>query len=100
MRKQETRVITGNGCSAYAVRLCRPDVVALYPITPQSEIVEQLTKFKADGVLDAEMVEVEGENSAMNTVTAACVAGGRVYTATASYGLAYMYDAMMQTAGY
>jgi pyruvate ferredoxin oxidoreductase alpha subunit len=100
MRKQETRVITGNACSAYTVRLCRPDVVALYPITPQSEIVEQLTRFKADGLLDAEMIEVEGENSAMNSVTAACVAGGRVYTATASYGLAFMYDAMMQTSGY
>jgi pyruvate ferredoxin oxidoreductase alpha subunit len=100
MRKQETRVITGNACSAYTVRLCRPDVVALYPITPQSEIVEQLTRFKADGQLDAEMIEVEGENSAMNSVTAACVAGGRVYTATASYGLAFMYDAMMQTSGF
>jgi len=100
MRKHETKVITGNACSAYAVQLCRPDVIALYPITPQSEVVEQLTKFKADGTLAAEMVEVEGENSAMNTVTAACVAGGRVYTATASYGLVYMYDAMMQTAGY
>jgi pyruvate ferredoxin oxidoreductase alpha subunit len=100
MRKQETRVITGNGCSAYAVRLCRPDVVALYPITPQSEIVEQLTRFKADGQLDAEMIEVEGENSAMNSVTAACIAGGRTYTATASYGLAFMYDAMMQTSGF
>ena len=77
MRKQETRVITGNACSAYAVRLCRPDVVALYPITPQSEVVEQLTRFKADGQLDAEMIEVEGENSAMNSVTAACVAGGQ-----------------------
>ena len=100
MRQQETRVITGNACSAYAVRLCRPDVVALYPITPQSEVVEQLTRFKADGKLEAEMIEVEGENSAMNSITAACVAGARVYTATASYGLAFMYDAMMQTAGF
>lgn len=100
LRKQETRVLTGNACSAYAVRMCRPDVVALYPITPQSEIVEQLTRFKADGLLEAEMIEVEGENSAMNSITAASTAGARVYTATASYGLAFMYDAMMQTAGY
>jgi pyruvate ferredoxin oxidoreductase alpha subunit len=100
MRKQETRVITGNACSAYAVRLCRPDVVALYPITPQSEVVEQLTRFKADGQLEAEMIEVEGENSAMNSITAASACGGRVYTATASYGLVYMYDAMCQTSGY
>lgn len=100
MRKHETRVITGNACSAYAVRICRPEIVSLYPITPQSEIVEQLTRFKADGSLEAEMIEVEGENSAMNSVTAACVAGARVYTATSSYGLAFMYDAMMQTAGF
>lgn len=100
LRKQETRVLTGNACSAYAVRMCRPDVVALYPITPQSEIVEQLTRFKADGLLEAEMIEVEGENSAMNSITAASTAGARVYTATASYGLAFMYDAMMQTSGY
>jgi pyruvate/2-oxoacid:ferredoxin oxidoreductase alpha subunit len=59
IRKQETKVITGNACSAYAVKLCRPDVIALYPITPQSEVVEQLTKFKADGQIDAEMVEVD-----------------------------------------
>jgi len=93
-------VITGNACSAYAVRLCRPDVIALYPITPQTEIVEQLSRFKADGQLDAEMVEVEGENSAMNAVTAAACAGARAYTATSSYGLALMYDAMMVTASY
>ncbi|HSW58151.1 MAG TPA: pyruvate ferredoxin oxidoreductase [Dehalococcoidales bacterium] len=100
MRKFETRVITGNASAAYAVRLCRPEIVALYPITPQSEVVEQLTRFKADGELAAEMIEVEGENSAMNAVTAASVAGARVFTATASYGLAFMYDAMMQTSGY
>jgi pyruvate/2-oxoacid:ferredoxin oxidoreductase alpha subunit len=100
MRKQETRVITGNACSAHAVRLCRPDVVALYPITPQSEVVEQLTRFKADGQLAAEMIEVEGENSAMNSVTAACIAGGRAYTASSSYGLVFMYDAMLIAASY
>jgi pyruvate ferredoxin oxidoreductase alpha subunit len=100
MRKQEQRVITGNACTSYAVRLCRPEVIALYPITPQSEVVEQLTRFKADGLLDAEMIEVEGENSAMNAVTAASSTGVRVYTATSSYGLAFMYDAMMQTAGF
>jgi pyruvate ferredoxin oxidoreductase alpha subunit len=100
MRKQETRVMTGNSCSAYAVRLCRPDVVALYPITPQSEVVEQLTRFKADGQLAAEMIEVEGENSAMNSVTAASIAGGRAYTASSSYGLVFMYDAMLVAASY
>ena len=49
MRKQETRVITGNACSAYAVKLCRPDVVALISHYAQSEIVEQLTRLKPTG---------------------------------------------------
>jgi pyruvate/2-oxoacid:ferredoxin oxidoreductase alpha subunit len=80
--------------------LCRPEVVAAYPITPQSEIAEQLSQFVADGVLDAEYVEVEGENSAMNVVLAASVAGARVFTATSSYGLVFMYDALQEASGF
>jgi len=63
-RKSDTRTITGNAATAYGVMLCRPDVIALYPITPQTEVVELLSRFRADGVIDAEMIEVEGENSA------------------------------------
>jgi pyruvate ferredoxin oxidoreductase alpha subunit len=96
----QRKVVTGNGAAAHAALLCRPDVVAAYPITPQSEVIEQLARFVADGSLDAEYVTVEGENSAMNVVTAASMAGGRVFTATSSYGLVYMYDALLQTAGY
>jgi pyruvate ferredoxin oxidoreductase alpha subunit len=99
-RKSEPRVITGNAAAAYGVMLCRPDVLASYPITPQTEVVEQLARFKADGLIDAETIEVEGENSAMNAVTAAASAGGRAFTATSSYGLAFMYDAMMVAASY
>lgn len=98
LRKQETRIITGNGAAAYGAMLCRPEVIAIYPITPQSEVGEQLSRFVADGVLDAEMVEVEGENSAMNTVAAAATCGSRVFTGTSSYGLVYMYDAILETA--
>jgi pyruvate/2-oxoacid:ferredoxin oxidoreductase alpha subunit len=98
--ERQTKVITGNGAAAWAAMLCRPDVVAAYPITPQSEVIEQLAKFHADGVLDCEYVTVEGENSAQNVVCAATMAGGRAFTATSSYGLVYMYDAMFNTAGY
>jgi pyruvate ferredoxin oxidoreductase alpha subunit len=98
--KGQVRVITGNAVGAYAAMLCRPEVVAAYPITPQSEIAEQLAQFKADGILDAEYVEVEGENSAMNVVLAASVAGARVFTATSSYGLVFMYDALQETSGF
>lgn len=98
--KGERRTITGNAAAAYGVMLCRPDVVALYPITPQTEVVEQLSRFYADGLLDAEMVEVEGENTAMNVVAAAAMAGARVFTATSSWGLSFMYDALLQTSGF
>ena len=100
LENRSRRVLTGNAAAAYAVRLCRPDVVSLYPITPQTEIIEQLEKFHADGSLDCEMVTVEGENSAQNVVCGAALAGSRVFTATSSWGLAFMYDAMLQTAGY
>jgi pyruvate/2-oxoacid:ferredoxin oxidoreductase alpha subunit len=100
MNKEKIRTLTGNAAAAYGAMLCRPDVVALYPITPQSEVIEELANFYAEGVLDAEMVEVEGENSAINIVTAASMAGGRVFTATSSWGLAFMYDGMLQASGF
>src|SRR4030042_5421503 len=80
--------------------LCRPQVISSYPITPQSEVVETLSRFQANGILDAEMVEVEGENSAMNIVAAASLCGVRVFTASSSWGLAFMYDAVLQAAGF
>ena len=97
---KSAKVITGNGAAAYGAMLCRPDVVAAYPITPQSELIEQLARFHADGILDCEYVTVEGENSAQNVVCGASMAGGRAFTATSSYGLVYMYDAMFNTAGF
>lgn len=100
LKPEQRRVITGNGAAAHAVRLCRPGVIATYPITPQSEVIETLENFHVNGLLDCEMVAVEGENSAQNIVCAAAMAGERVFTATSSYGLVFMYDAMLQTAGY
>jgi len=93
------KVMTGNAAAAIGATLSRPDVVAAYPITPQTEIIEQLSKFHANGELDAEMITVEGENSAMNAVMAASLAGGRVFTATSSWGLVFMYDAVLAAAG-
>jgi pyruvate ferredoxin oxidoreductase alpha subunit len=94
------KVLTGNYVAANAARLCRPEVVSLYPITPQSEVAEQMSAYIANGELDAEIVEVEGENSAMNVVCAASMAGARTFTATSSYGLVFMYDTLLQTAAY
>lgn len=95
----QVKVITGNAAAAIGATLCRPDVVAAYPITPQTEVIEKLSEFHSQGILDAELITVEGENSAMNSVTAASAAGGRVFTATSSWGLVFMYDAVLSAAG-
>jgi pyruvate/2-oxoacid:ferredoxin oxidoreductase alpha subunit len=77
MLKGESKVLTGNQAAAYGVLLCRPDVICAYPITPQSEVVTTLSQFSADGLLDAEMVEVEGELSALSVLLGASAAGAR-----------------------
>lgn len=97
--KGELKVLDGNKAAAYAVRLCKPDVIAIYPITPQTTLLEQLCQFKAEGLLDAEMVEVEGENSAMGTLIGNAAAGGRGFTSTSSMGLAFMYDTYLFAPG-
>jgi len=99
-QKGKVRVITGNAAAAYGAMLCRPDVATSYPITPMSEVAEQLSAFRANGLMETEMVEVEGENSAMNVVAGASMAGGRTFTATSSWGLSFMYDAVQQAAGF
>ncbi len=99
-QKGKVQVITGNSAAAYGAMLCRPDVATSYPITPMSEVAEQLSAFRANGLIETEMVEVEGENSAMNVVLGASMAGGRVFTATSSWGLSFMYDAVQHASGY
>jgi len=88
----EIKVQNGNMAAATGAALCRPDVIAAYPITPQTPVVEYLTQFKADGEIESTMSEVESELSAMSVVTGASLAGSRTFTATASQGLALMYE--------
>jgi phenylglyoxylate dehydrogenase alpha subunit len=90
--KEETRVCDGNLAAAWAVLLSKPDVIAVYPITPQTSLIEHLCEWKAEGLLDAEIVEVEGETSVMGSVVGASAAGARTFTATASMGLNFMFD--------
>ena len=85
-------VLTGNYAAAEAAALCRPDVIAAYPITPQSSVVERLAGKVYNGELDAEMIQVECEHSAMSAVQGAAAGGGRVFTATSAQGLALMYE--------
>jgi pyruvate ferredoxin oxidoreductase alpha subunit/phenylglyoxylate dehydrogenase alpha subunit len=85
-------VMNGNMAAAVGASLARPDVIAAYPITPQTPVVEYLTQFAADGVIDSAMSEVESELTAMSVVTGASLAGARVFTATSSQGLSLMYE--------
>jgi len=90
--KQKKMAITGSEAAAHAMRQIEPDVVAAYPITPQSPIVETFAKFVADGLVDTEMIPVESEHSAMSAVVGAAAAGARAMTATSANGLALMHE--------
>lgn len=93
------KFISGNHAVAEAVRLCRPDVVAAYPITPQTPIYEQLSDWDAEGELGGTMVKVESEHSAMATCLSASLTGVRTFTATSSQGLALMHEMLHFAAG-
>jgi pyruvate ferredoxin oxidoreductase alpha subunit/phenylglyoxylate dehydrogenase alpha subunit len=84
--------ITGNISAALGCSLARPDLIAAYPITPQSSVVEHLALLIAEGKLDSRIVHVESEHSAMSVLSGASLAGGRTFTATSSQGLALMYE--------
>jgi pyruvate/2-oxoacid:ferredoxin oxidoreductase alpha subunit len=92
-------VVTGNMAAAYGARLCRPEVVAIYPITPQSEISEMMAEFVAKGQLNAKVFRVESEHSAMSILVGAAMAGARTYTASSSNGIFYMHEMLLFAAG-
>ena len=84
--------VTGDDAVALAAKSVNPDVVAAYPITPQTIIVERFADFVADGEVDTEFVTVESEHSAMSACVGASSVGARVFTSTASAGLMLMYE--------
>jgi pyruvate/2-oxoacid:ferredoxin oxidoreductase alpha subunit len=95
----ERKVIEGTHAISYAVQRARAGVIAAYPITPSSGVVELLSEMCADGRLDARFVAVESEHSAMATCAGASQAGIRAFTATSSHGLAYMHELLHWCAG-
>ena len=95
----EVRVVEGSQAIARAVKLCQPDVISAYPISPQTHIVENLAQMAADGELKSEMILVESEFSAASAVTGASAAGGRAYTASSSQGLLLMTEVIYNAAG-
>jgi len=84
--------LTGNEAMAQAMKQINPDVVAAYPITPQTEVVQMFSQFVADGAVDTEFVTVESEHSAMSATVGAAAGGARAMTATAANGLALMWE--------
>lgn len=86
------KVLSGNSAAAEAVRQVRPDVVVGYPITPSTSILEKIAALTADGQIDTEFLNVESDHSAISACIGASAAGGRVFTATASQGLALMHE--------
>ena len=88
----KTLALTGNEAGAEAMRQIDPDVVAAYPITPQTELMHKFAEFVADGRVKTEMILVESEHSAMSACVGACAAGVRVMTATSANGLALMWE--------
>jgi len=99
MELRETEVWDGNFAAAHALRQAQVDVVAAYPITPSTPIVEGYAKFLADGYVEGEFVMVESEHAAMSGCIGAAAAGGRVATATSSQGFALMVETLYQASG-
>ncbi len=90
---------TGNEAMAEAMRQINPDVVAAYPITPATEVVQLFSQFVHDGLVDTEFVPAESEHSAISACAGASAAGARVMTSTASQGLALMHEILFIAAG-
>ena len=97
--KPKLAAMTGNEAVGQAMRQINPDVVAAYPITPQTEIVQIYSSFVANGEVDTEFVAVESEHSALSATLGASAAGARAMTATSSQGLALMWEILYIAAG-
>jgi len=92
-------VISGNHAQSYGVKLARAEVIAAYPITPQTQIVEKIADFIANAEMKAQYIQVESEHSAMAACIAASATGARTYTATSSHGLALMHELLTWASG-
>jgi len=99
MAKHTSMTIKGNMATALGAKLCRPNVVPAYPITPSTLFPEKISEYIADGELDASMIRVESEHSAMSACIGASAAGARAVTASASQGIALMHEMLFVASG-
>jgi len=97
--KQEVLALNGDEAVAYAAKQSDVDVVAAYPVTPQTIIVERFSEYVANGEVDTEFVCVESEHSAMTACVTASATGARTFTATAAPGLALMHEMLYIASG-
>ncbi len=99
MKDKFNKALTGGAAAAEVLRQINPDVMAVYPITPQTPIIETFAKFEADGKVATEIIQVESEHSAMSATIGASAAGVRAVTATSSQGLALMHEMLYIASG-
>lgn len=92
-------VDTGNHFAAWGARLARVEVVSAYPITPQTQVIEEISRFIDEGEMDCEYIPVESEHSAMAAMIGSAAMGVRSFSATSSHGLAYMHELLHWAAG-
>lgn len=92
-------LLSGNHAVSHAVRLARPDVIPVYPITPQTPILEKITELHSEGQLHGELLTPESEHSAMAACISASLTGARVFTATSSQGLLLMHELLHYASG-
>ncbi len=92
-------IVQASEAVAIAVKLCSPGVIPIYPITPQTVIVERIADFVNDGELNAELIHTESEHSSISAALGAQAAGVRTFTATASQGLALMHEVLFIVSG-
>ena len=97
--KGTPKALEGDRAVAEAMRQMNPDVVAAYPITPQTEIVMRFSEFVSNGEVDTEFIAVESEHAAMSSCIGAAAAGGRVQTATSGAGMALMWEVLWVASG-
>ena len=100
-KRVESKPMALEGDLVVAEAMCQidPDVVAAYPITPQTEIVQTFSGFVADGLVGTEFIPVESEHAAMSACVGASLAGGRAMTATCGVGLALMWEVLWAASG-
>ena len=96
---QSKMFLSGNEAVAWGVKLARPQVIAAYPITPQTIVIERLSEMIANGKFNAEYLHVESEHSALSAMMGASAIGARTFTATSSQGLLYMAECLHYASG-